>query len=79
VTTRIRIGVPFYPDHDCIVDKRDLDFIAGAFGSNAEDSRYNSMLDFNRDGRINIIDLALMAAHFEDQHCQNGNGDLRER
>ncbi|MBI3942708.1 MAG: DNRLRE domain-containing protein [Chloroflexi bacterium] len=48
-------------DQNCVVDLFDLVTLAAAYGSQTGDGRYNSRLDVNMDGRIDLYDLVRTA------------------
>jgi hypothetical protein len=53
---------------DCRVDILDLALIARAYLTGVGSLLYSPKLDLNGDGVINILDIQIAAAHF-NQHC----------
>lgn len=58
---------PFVGDinGDGNIDTEDLRIFACAYGSKVGDSNYNVECDFNKDGIVDVRDLAIIAQHFD--------------
>ena len=52
-------------DFDGKTDEADMLIIANAFGSKIGGKNYEQRMDFDNNGVINIIDLVMVAKHFE--------------
>jgi hypothetical protein len=48
-------------NEDNVIDSADYNIVKAALGLNSSSQNWNDNLDFNRDGRINTLDLTVVA------------------
>ncbi|MYC14275.1 MAG: hypothetical protein F4Y39_11165 [Gemmatimonadetes bacterium] len=66
LSVALQIFMPPSPDFDesGVVDFRDFVLLAGAFGSNQNEDKYENRLDLDSDGSIGFSDFLEFASHF---------------
>ena len=60
----ISASLPEDLNGDCLVNMTDVMIGAASFGKSSRDQGFDSLADINKDGIVNILDLASIALHY---------------